>query len=694
MPSMPLRETPARPPRKARPPFRRFRWLLLAAFVLLAAAVVALYLFGRAGRPGPTTRSDDDGGPVPEGEITLVGEGFEFTHTEGARRVFKIRGESVRADRAGTVYLDGVGLTLYGEDNTPYEVASRTASFNRETREARLEGEVVLRGPGPTEIATEGVELRDRGAALFSTAPVRFRYQDLVGRADRMRIVRPEDLYVLAGDVRVESREGIEPPARLTANQLLFERPRHQVRAEGDAEIVRGGDVLRAFRIAAYLDEQDEQMIYVRARGDVSGRVTAEDERGRRPVGFQAHAVSLLRDPEGVPQSGELEGARDAPLRIDAPTPDGTVERLTAGFATVAFRDGVLASAEAFNGPRLQEVTTGGGRRVLRELSGRRLEAAFGGDGRLASMRADEAVRYRDERLRAAGDRARFDLATGRGRLTGDPVHLTTDRGELYTPRADYDRTTGMIEAHEGVRALIADAGEMGLGGTPFAEGEGPVRVEAKEGFFREEPRGVLFRGEVRAWQGKNLLLSNELRGDQPGTAAERLTASGAVRTVWVPEEDGPRRPGQPAAGGPLEVTAQTLRYDKAAAELIYEGGVRAEQQQRVLECRRLVVELTAAGEAERMTCTGEARLDDRQAGNRARGETAVYDLATRTVTMTGEPVTLIKADGATVAGGRVVYSLDTGTARVVRSPSATPPPEAATPPMPAPPAAAGEGPP
>jgi lipopolysaccharide export system protein LptA len=194
----------------------------------------------------------------------------------------------------------------------------------------------------------------------------------------------------------------------------------------------------------------------------------------------------------------------------------------------------------------------------------------------------------------------------------------------------------------------------------------------------------------VRAWQGKNLLLADDLRADQVGTggaaAAERLTAVGSVRTVWVPEERAPR-PGAVATGGPLEVTAQTLRYDKASEELVYEGDVRADQQQRVLECRRLVVELAAGGEAERMTCTGAARLDDRQAGNRARGETAVYDLAARTVTMTGEPVTLTKADGATVAGGRVVYSLDSGTARVVRTPGATPPADPAPPPA-APPAA------
>lgn len=672
---MPIRpDHAARPPRKAKAPLARFRWLLLLAFLAVGGAVVGLYMFGRAGRPAPQPL-DDGAGQVPEGEITLVGEGFEFTHTEGARRVFKIRGESVRADRAGTVYLDGVGLTLYDESGTAYEVASEAATFNRETREARLEGDVVLRGPGPTELATAGVDLRQRGELLVSTAPVRFAYQDLVGRADRLRVFRPDDLYVLAGDVRVESREGIEPATRLTSQQLVFERPRHQVRAEGAVEIARGGDLLRAFRVAAYLDEQDEQMIYVRARGDVSGRVAAEDGGRRRPVTYHAQAVSLLRDPQGVPQSGELEGARGRPVRIDAPTPDGTVQRLSAGFATVGFRDGQMASAEAFNAPRLVELAPGGGRRVLRELSGRRLEAAFGPDGRLSTMRADESVRYRDEKLRAAADRARFDLATGKGTLTGDPVHLSTDRGEVYTPSAEYHQESGLVEAHEGVRALIEEAAEMGLGGTPFAEGEGPVRVEAREGFFRDDPRGVLFRGEVRAWQGKNLLLSDELRGDQPGTAAERLTASGSVRTVWVPEEEEARpRPAEPAGGGPLEVTSRTLRYAKADRELIYEGEVRAEQDQRFLECRRLVVELSAEGEAERMTCTGAARLDDRRAGNRARGEVAVYDLASRTITLTGEPVTLTKADGATVAGGRVVYSLDTGTAKVVGAAPAAPP--------------------
>ena len=97
-----------------RPPSKiaRTRKVLLALRAVLLVALVGLYLVGRAGRPTPAERPAEDDGTTPRGEITLIGEGFEFTHSEGERPVFRIRGQSLRADRAGTVYLDGVGLTL------------------------------------------------------------------------------------------------------------------------------------------------------------------------------------------------------------------------------------------------------------------------------------------------------------------------------------------------------------------------------------------------------------------------------------------------------------------------------------------------------------------------------------------------------------------------------------------------------
>ena len=252
-------------------PIARLRGALLVLMVLVAAALVGLYLFGRAGQPGAPLEEDDGGLETPEGEITLIGEGFEFTHSEAQRPVFRVRGDSVRADRRGTVYLDGVGLTLYDEAGTGYEVAAERASYNREQRQARLAGEVVLSGPDDTRLTTRGLRMVEDGQTLISTGPVSFRWRDLEGRAERLRIDRQRDLYTLTGDVRVESLPDAEEEVLLTAQRVFFERGSHQVQAAGDVVVVRGGDRVEAGRINAFMDEDDSQVIFLRARLDVSG---------------------------------------------------------------------------------------------------------------------------------------------------------------------------------------------------------------------------------------------------------------------------------------------------------------------------------------------------------------------------------------------------------------------------------------
>jgi len=639
----------------------RLRRVLLLLIVLLVAALAGLYWFGRAGRPRPLTEREGGQVAIPEGEITLVGEGFEFTHTEGARPVFRIRGESVRADRAGTVYLDDVALTLYDEEGVGYEVSSRQASFNRDSRAARLAGDVVLRGPEGSRLETRGVRLEREGELIESAGPVRFVYGDFQGRANRMRLHRDDDVYTLSGDVVVESREGLEPASRLTTKRLVFERGRHQVRAMGDAVVVRGEDRIAAQQVNVFLDETDSQPIFLRARFEVTGRLA--DASGR-PVTFRGRSLSLLRDPAGAPKVSEMEGDPTSPLEVVAAGPRGSRQKLAAGFAVARFEGGDPASITAFHAPRLLETSGTGQGSFVREVTARRLEAGFRG-GEVATVTGEGDFRYRDAEVDARGERAHYDVAADKGEMSGAPVVLTSDRGELQAPRVVYDRNAGLVNARDGVRATMREAADVGLAGSPLGEGEGPVRVEAAEAWWRDAPRSTLFRGDVRAWRDESLLLAESVRADRSGRG-DRLEAEGGVRTVWVPE------PERPASGPPtpVEVTSRTLVYDKAAGELVYEGDVHAEQQERSLACPRLVVELTAGGEAEEMTCTGSFELVDAAAENAARGTTAVYDLAARKVTMRGDPVIFTKSDGTQIRGAFVVYDVATGAARVARDPS------------------------
>ncbi|HEX2253577.1 MAG TPA: LPS export ABC transporter periplasmic protein LptC [Thermoanaerobaculia bacterium] len=661
-------------PRRPKPFFSGLRRILLVLILLVAGGTAALYWFGRSGRPQPLPAGDSALDRAPEGEITMIGEGFEFTHSEGRRPVFRIRGESVRADRAGMVFLEGVGLTLYTEEGESYEVASRQARFDPESRDAVLSGNVLLRGPDDTALRTGGLRLRDRGQRIDSTGPVRFTYAGYTGRANRLRVDRSAQVYQLRGRVRIDSGPQAEQPTSLVARRVLFDRQRHQIRAAQDVELTRGEDHLEATLINAFLDEQDRTVLFVRARFEVAGRIARMPGPGaapgsERPVRFTARSLALLRDPQGLPVNAELEGAPSVPVVVEVPAEGGITQRLVAGFATVQFAGGRLSQVETFNAPRLQEISRSG--EELRELTARRLEANYGADGRLATLRADGQVRYRDPEVRAEGEQGRFVAATETAEFTGSPVHAVAERGELLAPKVTYDRQQGLLHATGGVRAEMEDASSAGLGGTPMGQGEGPVRVESREAFWRDTPRSALFRGDVRAWRGENLLTAQALYGEQQGAAGarggERLEATGGVRTVWRPDPQRPPGGGEPQR--PVEVTAPRMTYDEGDGLLVYEGGVRTDQAGQSLVCSRLEVAVDATGEAERMTCIGDARLDDKQTGNTARGERAVYDLASRLVTLIGDPAVLNKGDGGQVTGQRVSYDLETGTARVVSQP-------------------------
>jgi lipopolysaccharide transport protein LptA len=99
---------------------------------------------------------------------------------------------------------------------------------------------------------------------------------------------------------------------------------------------------------------------------------------------------------------------------------------------------------------------------------------------------------------------------------------------------------------------------------------------------------------------------------------------------------------------------------------LVYTGNVRVDQEGRTLTCQRLEVELgEKEREAERMTCTGDTKLNDPRAGRRVEGQRAIYQVGQRQVDIFGEPVVMRDKDGNVVRGRRVVYFMEDGRVEV-----------------------------
>ncbi|HWM95283.1 MAG TPA: LPS export ABC transporter periplasmic protein LptC [Thermoanaerobaculia bacterium] len=654
-------------------PIRGLRNLLLLVMVLLVAGLSGLFLFGRAGREG-LRRPAEEGEATQAGQGTaLIGEDFDYTFTERERPIFRIRGDSIRADQGGTIFLDGVGLTLYDEEGRAYHVESRQASFNRESNEGRLLGNVILKGPAGLMLRTAQLNINEKGRVLVSPKPVALRYADMyTANAQRMRVNLDDEMFVLAGQTRVQSLPGAEIPMALTAERTVYDRKQKLLRAEGNATLRRGSEQVRSQRLSAHLTPDESGLQFVRAQFNVSGRLTG-DSPTASVVRFTGRdlAVQMQPDAENQPRKVVLEGGEKNRAMIEttgAGPGGGMIRTLTALQIEGMLALGALTEAEAFGGVDLRETTRGGGQKEVRRATGMRAKAGFRG-GELATVELINKVVFRDPQTRATGNRASLDLDSGRGEFFGEPVEAVSERGRMTAPRILYNVENQVLNAVGGVRAVMEQESDSELAGTPLGEGEGPVHVESREAFWRKEPQSFLFRGDVRAWRGENLMLTTELQGNQ---VEDTLTATGGVKTLWIPADRAVARAQgkpQPASSGasraPVEVVAQEMVYREGGGMLTYTGSVRVVQEGKTLTCDRLDVDLAEDNKAEKMTCTGDTKLNDPKEGRQIAGQKAVYDLAAKRMEITGDKVTMRDREGNQVQGKRVIYFVDDGKVEV-----------------------------
>ena len=733
---------------------RRLRWVVLAATIVAVAAVVGLFLAGRAERgPSPDAEEplaqDDDLDTTDE--MVTVGEGFERTLTEEDRPVFTVRGERFAVDREETVHLEGVSVILHPEEGMRYEIEGAEGTFDVDRRSGVLTGGVELTGPDGLRLTTDRLEVTNRGGLVTSGGKVYLRLGDVFhARADRLRVALRARRLFLLGRARVASLPEAEVPFVLTGDRVLLDRTRQMLEAEGrPAKLERSEDRLAAQRLSVFLAEDEETVRYIRAEGGVVADLRSVEAPGSaggeraggmevtsgEPTGAGVESAAgeeqEVRPPnDGVPaeeldrlrlRGGELEiemtpdGEEPRSFFLVGDSPDGLavarslgpagepVHTLVAPRIEGRFEDGVPVALEAGEGVELTTRAAapdpgippgdvgaeGTGPAapaeppVVRTARGRRARAHFGPEGDLERVELEGAVTLTGEGVDARGERGVFRLEADEGELFGSPALVESARGTMEAPSVLYTREDGLVQGRGGVRArLDSEEGEAGasvLEGSPLGDEEGPLWVEAEQGFFRDTPRAFLFVGSVRAWRGDDLLVANRLLGEE---SEGRLVASGDVRTVWRPDEEPPEHGGEasapgdrdgPTADGPLEATADELVYERAERLLVYTGDVVAEQAERVLRCQEMEVHLSREGApgggVRELVCTGEALLEDPANGRTLVGHRLVYDPEARlfeAVGAEGGAVTLEDATGNVIEGPRMIYDIDADEVRVL----------------------------
>lgn len=648
---------------RARSPFLWLRRALLALGLLgLAALIVMLgaYRFGKSGQRA----QERPRAVVEEGADTVEsGKGFDHTQTNEGDPVFRIRAASSRQDRDNTAFLQDVLLDIFREDGQVYEIRSNKAVFNGDQDLAELEGDVVLSGWGELELKTRALELRNKGQVLTSSGEVEISYPpSFVGRGSRLRLDRREELITLGDGVHLQSVPGADIELRLDSERLAYRRDEGVIRATGDVFLRYGGHEVRSRALTIFLTEDGRTIQSLRARWDVNGRLQVGSEPSTATeITYRGGYLELQPDPSGSGhQSFRIEEEGDALVELAATDISGLTRRLVGRFLLGHLQGDQLVQVEGFGDPLvMREEVIGGEPQVLRSAQAERGTANFLADGRPAQIDLEGQVEIRDRVMQIKGGATgRLDLISGQVEIRGRAVELQNDRAEVIAPHFVYSRDSGLIRASEGVRAVLAESAVAALGNTPLGQGEGPIRVESQEALWTVEPPTFSFRGQVRAWRGQNLVLADQLRGDEQGKS---LAASGAVKTLWV----SPGAAGDTVLGAdePIEVTAERLTYRQEEGHLLYDGQVQVTQGPRNLRCENLTVELTSpGGKAEKMICRTQVEMVDPQAHRRVLGDVAVYTLAENQVEIFGKPVQLLDADDNKLEGKYLLYDVEAGT--------------------------------
>ncbi|MEM9593063.1 MAG: LPS export ABC transporter periplasmic protein LptC [Acidobacteriota bacterium] len=659
--------------RRAKTPFRWLRRVLLLAGVAGVAGLVLLlmaYSFGNVETQDPSTAASGGSGDGTDDDAVTQTENIDYVQTSGGQRVFRVRAARSFQDEQDVSRLQDVTLDIFRDDGDVYTIKSDRAEIDQSSLEAQLEGNVVVRGLGELVLRTRALEVKQKGGVLESNGAVELSFppQRLEGRASRLRLDRVGDQILLSGGVHVRNVAGAEALTRLDCDRLVYKRAEGLIRAVDDVYLRRGDSEIQAHYISIYLQQDQKTLRALTARWNVVGTVASLMESGGRVIaGFSGQFLEVEPSEENPEyRKIRLDGSLEEPADMRLVQDDGLARALVGRRIDARAEGDRLIEVEGFGDPmRLDEYFDLPQPYMLRRACADRAVANFLPDGQLARIVLEGQVDLRDDGFQASGAQlAVLEVPEERLNLRGPSVELFTDRGDVVAPQIRYARQTGLIKATQGVETTLVDASDAGLSGTPLGGGSGPVRVSSKEATFTEVPPKFVFVGDVRAWQGQNLLIADQMRGDE---ASQEMAASGGVKTVWIPERN--RAAATAAENRPVEVTAKTLSYRRLDRQLVYLEDVKVAQGERTITCDELTVDLEEDGGADRMRCRGEVEVVDPTGGQKVTGESAVYTVAQDLVEVFGEEVKLLDAQRNELVGQYLRFDLETGKARVLAKP-------------------------
>jgi lipopolysaccharide export system protein LptA len=629
------------------------RWLRILLPVLFLGFLIVIVLTVHQRPPRRIVTSPATGG---EGGARM--EGFRFNDLVGGRRRLLVEAGVGRIDDDGSFSVEDVRRAEIDREGKPPLIlaAPKGEGAGKEgKRVMRLEGGVTLRDDAAgLTISIPTVEVDQVAGVVRSLGEAHLTGGVWTGTASAIihsLTGQPDQIMTLVLD---DATGG-----HLEAQKATFDQGAGRLVLEGAVVARQQGFEVSSDRIVLERDAASGKLKRAEAGPGVRGSASRPDQAGGK---FESKTAVATWGSDGQPDSLTLEGGARVEQTQGAVAADRIeVHSGTGGNRAVAASGAVVVTGTLKRGP---------GYLLCDALSG-----TLSPKGDVHDGTAKGNVRFSGEGTTGEAAEAQFTMLGPEGSIVllsgpSQRARAANGRTRVVADTITSDLKGRRTEAKGRVEStLLPDPSRKQA--TPMFASDDAVHFVSTS-LTSDAPSGVLvFRGDVRGWQGDRSLSASTIEVHQEG---EKLDADGGV-TTRVPRQAGAAL----REGDYVQVTADRLAYRGADQKnASYDGNVRVRLLEGWLEAPHLDGSFGegSGGGLKTATATGGVRFEFRSRSTSGglttatgKGDRAVFEAAGRVLRLFGDSgAATIVATGekpGSTAGRVLRYELDTGALEV-----------------------------
>lgn len=635
----------------------RFRvWVRYITGGLLTVCVVAMVALAiqRARLLQAPERAVIPDGIVDAGDEDAVGvyTDLEYVERVEGQKVFSLRSGRSLGLSSGWHEIEEVLLQLYrGRDDGPL-LTSEAASFNVESHDARLRGQIQVAFPGGGILSAETGRFDAKTRRFVTDSEVVYAGDEGVGRAGSAAYFLESNRLVLEDGVIMKRPDGVQ----LEASRVVYRRDAGRIQMPDGFRLTGTGSEIVAEQGSVDLNANGSPSV-IRMGGGVD--ISSTDGES---MSAWAERLVAERDASG---NWQVEATTSADMvRVEfRGTEEFLLRRIESWLLRAVVSPSEILQVRAEEQVCLEEIPVEGSPRRAEARSGQ----VWFEDGRPTDIELVEDVVIRGEDVTGRGALARMSSRTEIVMLHSDPllsdrVVIESDRGTISADQAHLFQAQGRTEARGDVQGQLEDA--VLLESAPGEEAE-PLRFAGDVLEVRGDGQVLMLIGQTRSWQGQRLLVADEVvyRGGE----GKSIEATGHVRTTLPATQLEP----EASPGEDMVVVARALRYSGDEQQAVYRGDVVLTTPTRQLSASRVIVFFSGDSRVAAVEAVGAVEIIDRATGRTFTGQTARHDQEAGTIVLEGEPARLEDSKGNVVSGasltwyqadGRVTVAGDTET--------------------------------